>query len=122
MPVMVLVAFLAQAGTARPFVTPLPAAELTKKQAVVETSMGSFVIELLGDKAPNHAGYFIKTAREGGYAGTLVHRVVKYGIIQGGDPLSKDPSKSALFGTGGMNALKGEINFQHSGIRSLEFT
>jgi hypothetical protein len=41
-------------------------------------------------------------------AGTTIHRVVKYGIIQGGDPLSKDPSKTALYGTGGMNALKGE--------------
>ena len=94
----------------KPFVTPLSKAELTAKQAVVETSMGAFVIELHGDTAPNHVGYFIKTARDGGFSGTLIHRVVKYGIIQGGDPLSKDPSKGALYGTGGMNALKGEIN------------
>jgi len=110
MPFMLFVLFLAQAVPSRPFVTPLSAADLTKKQAVVETSMGAFVIELYGDKAPNHVGYFIKTSREGGYAGTLIHRVVKYGIIQGGDPLSKDPSKSALYGSGGMNVLKAEIN------------
>jgi cyclophilin family peptidyl-prolyl cis-trans isomerase len=35
---------------------------------------------------------------------------VKYGIIQGGDPLSKDPSKAASVRHRGMNALKGEIN------------
>jgi peptidyl-prolyl cis-trans isomerase B (cyclophilin B) len=99
---------LSQAG--KYFTTPLPPAELVKKQAVVETSMGSFVIELYGDKAPNHVGYFMKTARDGGYVSTTIHRVVKYGIIQGGDPLSKDPSKVALYGSGGMNALKGEIN------------
>ena len=103
-----LLLLLAQAG--KPFTTPLSPVELAKKQAVVETSMGSFVIELYGDKAPNHVGYFMKTAREGGYTGTLIHRVVKYGIIQGGDPLSRDASKAQLWGSGGMNALKGEIN------------
>lgn len=97
-------------GAQKPFVSPYSAADVANKQAVVETTMGSFVIALNADKALNHAGYFIKTARDGGYAGTTIHRVVKYGIIQGGDPLSKDPSKAALYGTGGMNALKGEIN------------
>ncbi len=97
-------------GAQKPFVSPYSAADVANKQAVVETTMGSFVIALYADKAPNHAGYFIKTARDGGYTGTTIHRVVKYGIIQGGDPLSKDPSKAALYGTGGMNALKGEIN------------
>ena len=48
----------------------------------------------------------MKLARDGAYAGTTFHRVVKYGIIQGGDPLSKDPAKSAQYGTGGMNALQ----------------
>jgi cyclophilin family peptidyl-prolyl cis-trans isomerase len=112
MPVLVLLLLsLAQAtGAQKPFVSPYSAADVANKQAVVETTMGSFVIALYPDKAPNHAGYFIKTARDGGFTGTTIHRVVKYGIIQGGDPLSRDPSKSALYGTGGMNALKGEIN------------
>ena len=106
---LILVAVQASGGQ-KPFVSTYSAAELAKKQAVVETSMGSFVIELYGDKAPNHVGYFMKTARDGGYTGTLIHRVVKYGIIQGGDPLSRDASKPQLWGSGGMNALKGEIN------------
>src|SRR5256885_14326571 len=29
-------------------------------------------------------------------------------MVQGGDPLSKDPSKRALYGTGGQNAVKAE--------------
>ena len=32
------------------------------------------------------------------------------GIIQGGDPLSKDPAQSAKYGTGGLNALRFEPN------------
>ena len=94
------------------FKTPLTAAEMANKQAVVETSAGTFVVELLSTDAPNHVGYFIKTAREGGYAHTTFHRAIKLGIIQGGDPLSKDPAKKALYGTGGLGVLKAEINEQ----------
>jgi len=92
------------------FTTPLTVAQMTAKQAVIETSMGTIVIELLPAKAPNHAGYFIKLARDGGFAGTTFHRVIRYGLIQGGDPLSKDPAKAAQYGTGGLNVLRPEIN------------
>ena len=32
------------------------------------------------------------------------------GIIQGGDPLSKDPAKRAMYGTGGLGILTAELN------------
>ena len=35
----------------------------------------------------------MKLAQEGGYDGTIFHRMVRYGMVQGGDPLSKDPAK-----------------------------
>jgi cyclophilin family peptidyl-prolyl cis-trans isomerase len=92
------------------FTTPLSVAEMSHKQAVVETSRGTFVIELLPEVAPNHVGYFMKLAREGAYNGTTVHRAIAMGIIQGGDPLSKDPSKRDLYGTGGLGVLKAEFN------------
>jgi cyclophilin family peptidyl-prolyl cis-trans isomerase len=91
-----------------PFTTPLSAEEMKGKQAVVETSAGTVVLDLLSDVAPNHVGYFIKLAREGAYDGTTFHRLVKYGIIQGGDPLSKDPTKRDAYGTGGLGVLKAE--------------
>lgn len=98
------------AAAAAPFKTPLSAAEMAHKQAVVETTKGTFVIELLPDVAPNHVGYFIKLAREGAYNGTTFHRAIMMGIIQGGDPLSKDPAKKDLYGTGGLGILNAEFN------------
>lgn len=78
------------------------------KQAVVDTSAGTFVVDLTPESAPNYTAYFTKLAAEGAYDGTTFHRFVKDGMVQGGDPLSKDPSKRAQYGTGGLNAIKGE--------------
>ena len=92
------------------FVNTLPANDLQNKQAVIETTMGTVVLDLLADAAPNHVAHFIARAREGAYDGTIFHRVIPNGIIQGGDPLSKDPSQSARYGTGGMRELRFERN------------
>jgi cyclophilin family peptidyl-prolyl cis-trans isomerase len=93
-----------------PFITPLTPAEMENKQAVIETTAGTIVIDLLADAAPNHVGYFIKLAREGAYNGTTFHRLIKYGIIQGGDPLSKDPARRDVYGTGGLGVLRSEVS------------
>jgi len=83
-------------------------AQTPPTQAVIETSAGTFIIDLAPEAAPNQTAYFMKTAADGGYDGTAFHRVIKYGMVQGGDPLTKDPSRRALFGTGGLNAVKAE--------------
>ncbi len=83
-------------------------AQMTGKQAVIDTTNGSFVIDLRPDLAPNHVGYFMKLAVEGAYVNTLFHRVVMNGIIQGGDPLTKDPAKQGQYGSGGLGVLAAE--------------
>jgi peptidyl-prolyl cis-trans isomerase B (cyclophilin B) len=100
----------APSAKAGPLTTPLTVTEMSNKQAVVETSLGSFIIDLRPDLAPNHVGYFMKLARDGAYNGTIFHRVIALAIIQGGDPLSKDPAKAASYGMGGLGVLKPEFS------------
>src|SRR3954453_18792414 len=86
----------------------LPHAQTKAQQAVVETTAGTFVLDLDPAAAPNTTAYFMKLAAEGAYEGTIFHRAVKYGMVQGGDPLTRDPARRALYGTGGQNAVKAE--------------
>jgi peptidyl-prolyl cis-trans isomerase B (cyclophilin B) len=92
------------------FTSKLPPSELQGKQAVLETTYGTIVLDLLGDAAPTHVAHFITRAREGAYDGTTFHRIIAMGIIQGGDPLSKDPAQAAKYGQGGLGVLRFEGN------------
>lgn len=80
------------------------------QEAVVETEHGSFVIRLRPDLAPKHVAHFVKTAKAGGYDGTTFHRIIPGGIIQGGDPFSKDPARPAEYGRGGLGLLEAEFS------------
>jgi len=53
--------------------------------ATVETSQGTFVIQLLPDVAPQTVNSFVFLAREGFYDGLMFHRVEGW-VVQGGDP------------------------------------
>jgi cyclophilin family peptidyl-prolyl cis-trans isomerase len=80
-------------------------------EAVVNTEMGSFRFEFAPDKAPKHVEQFLKLARQGYYDGSAFFRVVSFGMIQGGDPLLKDPKTPRnLWGSGGLNLLSSEIS------------
>jgi cyclophilin family peptidyl-prolyl cis-trans isomerase len=80
-------------------------------EAVVATDMGTFRFEFAADKAPKHVQQFLTLARQGYYDGSAFFRVVANGIIQGGDPLLKNPKTARnLWGSGGLNLLPGEFS------------
>jgi cyclophilin family peptidyl-prolyl cis-trans isomerase len=69
--------------------------------ATLHTTKGDIKIEFLPQTAPNTVANFEKLSRSGFYDGTKFHRVIKSFMIQGGDPLTKDDSRAAQWGTGG---------------------
>lgn len=85
---------------------PAPAAS----KLTLETDAGTIEIKLRPDLAPNHVRHVAKTAKAGGYDGTTFHRIIAGGIIQGGDPLTKDLKNAARYGTGGLGLLKAEFS------------
>jgi len=82
-----------------------------KEVAVIKTSEGEMVAEFWPEVAPNTVENFKKLARTGFYDGTAFHRIVKGFMIQGGDPLTKDPAKESRYGTGDPGyKIKAEFN------------
>ncbi|MBI4400135.1 MAG: peptidylprolyl isomerase [Nitrospirae bacterium] len=69
-------------------------------KAVISTKFGDMEIRFYPDAAPKHVDNFVTLAKMGFYNGTTFHRVVPGFMIQGGDPLSKNPDRSQ-HGTGG---------------------
>ncbi len=69
--------------------------------ATLKTNKGDITIELLGEATPKTVENFVKLAQAGFYDGVKFHRIIKGFMIQGGDPLTKDDTKKASWGTGG---------------------
>lgn len=91
---------------------PPPSLKVPEKVKVLfETSKGDIKVQLRGDQAPLQVKSFVYLAKKGFFDGTLFHRYAdlmegapsgeKGRIIQGGDPLTKDPEMKRFYGVGG---------------------
>ncbi len=79
----------------------------------IVTSLGTIKVRLYAD-TPKHRENFAKLAFEGYFDGLQFHRIIKNFMIQGGDPLTKDPNRVAEYGTGGPGyQIEAEIRPEH---------
>ena len=81
--------------------------------ATVETSKGSFVMELFPDSAPTTVNSFITLANDGYFDGVKFHRVVSGFVAQTGDPTG-----TGVFGPGYEfgNEIDPSLNYTIPGI------
>lgn len=78
-----------------------PKTEQQAPHVILKTKFGEMEIVLFPDLAPKHVESFLKLAKSGFYNGTIFHRILPGFMIQGGDPLTKDPANRNKYGTGG---------------------
>jgi peptidyl-prolyl cis-trans isomerase B (cyclophilin B) len=88
------------APSAAPAPTPAPA-PIKDIRIVLHTTKGDIAGTLFATKAPMTVANYLNLATKGFYDGLLFHRVIADFMIQGGDPLSKDESMKARWGSGG---------------------
>jgi cyclophilin family peptidyl-prolyl cis-trans isomerase len=88
-------------GFAVPEVHHNPGDPVATHVAQMETSLGAITIELYGNDAPLTVANFVGLADSGYFNGILFHRVAQGFVIQGGDPLTKDPTRANEWGSGG---------------------
>lgn len=70
-------------------------------QATLTTSKGDITFTLYADKAPLTVANFLNLAKQGFYNGIKFHRIIPDFMAQVGDPLTKDDTQKAAWGTGG---------------------
>ena len=71
--------------------------------ATFDTNKGTFTAELYPNEAPDTVANFAKLAKDGFYDGIIFHRVIPDFVVQGGDPITKEPAglDNPRVGTGG---------------------
>jgi cyclophilin family peptidyl-prolyl cis-trans isomerase len=81
-----------------------------EKQVVIDTDLGVLIMEVYPQDAPNHVATFQQRIRDGFYIGTAFHMAIPWAIVQGGDPLTRDPTNRESYGMGGLGELDREAN------------
>lgn len=78
---------------------------------VVQTSRGTFEFETYPNEAPRTVAHVLALVERRFYDGLRIHRVEPGFVIQLGDPLTRDESKRAQWGTGGSGTPVGLAEF-----------
>ena len=98
-------------------------AEMKNKAVLITTNVGTFMIELFPEDAPNTVNNFLELIESGYYDGVVFHRIIPNFMIQAGDPNTIGPnSDRSLWGQGGPGyTINEEFNtIQHDrGIVSM---
>ncbi|VAW45450.1 Peptidyl-prolyl cis-trans isomerase PpiB [hydrothermal vent metagenome] len=79
-----LALFFSTSIFAEPETTDKAPAPQASPQVLFETNVGTFIIELYPDKAPDTVKNFLTYVNDGFYDGTIFHRVIPNFMVQGG--------------------------------------
>ncbi|KAI8467293.1 MAG: cyclophilin-type peptidyl-prolyl cis-trans isomerase [Monoraphidium minutum] len=88
-------------------------------QVQVDTTMGSFTVELYYKHAPRAVENFTRLADKGYYDGTVFHRIIRDFMIQGGDPTGTGRGGESVYGSKFEDEITRELKHTGAGILSM---
>jgi peptidyl-prolyl cis-trans isomerase-like 1 len=96
----------------------------TKPQAVaqnvlLETTMGTIVVELYNDHAPKTCENFATLTSRNYYNGTVFHRVISDFMIQGGDPTGTGRGGASIYGEKFEDEIRSDLKHVGAGVLSM---
>lgn len=88
-------------------------------QVQIDTTMGSFVVELYYKHAPRTVQNFLELSKKGYYDGTIFHRIIHDFMIQGGDPTGTGRGGESAFGGKFEDEITRELKHTGAGVLSM---
>ncbi|KAG5553274.1 hypothetical protein RHGRI_011213 [Rhododendron griersonianum] len=88
-------------------------------EVTLETSMGSFTVEMYKDHAPRTCRNFIELSRRGYYDNVKFHRIIKDFIVQGGDPTGTGRGGESIYGQKFEDEITPKLKHTGAGIISM---
>lgn len=85
-------------------------------QVVLKTSRGDVDIELWPKEAPRATRNFVHRCLQGYYNGTIINRIVKNYLVQGGDPTGTGTGGESIYGAPFEDEFHSRLRFSHRGI------
>ncbi|GFZ42596.1 Peptidyl-prolyl cis-trans isomerase-like 1 [Saitozyma sp. JCM 24511] len=85
----------------------------------LDTSVGSFTVELYTTHAPKTCNNFAKLAERGYYNGVIFHRIIPGFMIQGGDPTGTGRGGTSIFGDKFADEIHPDLRFVGAGILAM---
>lgn len=98
----------------------LAAQSFTMSQnVVIETSMGSIVVELYTSHAPKTCQNFSTLASRNYYNDTVFHRIIPDFMIQGGDPTGTGRGGASIYGEKFEDEIRNDLKHTGAGVLSM---
>ncbi|XP_008468558.1 spliceosome-associated protein CWC27 homolog, partial [Diaphorina citri] len=86
---------------------------------LLKTSVGDIDIELWSREAPKACRNFVQLCMEGYYNNTIIHRVVKGFIAQGGDPTGTGTGGESIYGKPFKDEIHSRLRFVRRGLVAM---
>ena len=85
----------------------------------INTTMGTFTVELYPRQAPKTCQNFMELAKRGYYDNVIFHRIIPDFMIQGGDPTGTGRGGESVFGGKFADEITRELKHTGAGILSM---
>ena len=85
----------------------------------INTTMGSFNVELYPKQAPKTCQNFLELAKRGYYDNVIFHRIIPDFMVQGGDPTGTGRSGESIYGGKFQDEITRELKHTGAGILSM---
>ncbi|KAF7846256.1 hypothetical protein BT93_L4760 [Corymbia citriodora subsp. variegata] len=89
------------------------------QNVLLETTMGTIVVELYTEHAPKTCNNFATLASRNYYTNTVFHRIIPNFMIQGGDPTGSGRGGESIYGSKFDDEISPSLRHTGAGILSM---